>query len=124
MTLIGNARHYGGGIFYVSPDAVLDDGQFEVLIFEGRTFANSVAGAWRLLRGRHRDHPGVTIRAARHITAASLDCLPLETDGEPLMAHLPLTITVAPRALRVLVPAHAPASLFAHPALVAPGDML
>jgi diacylglycerol kinase (ATP) len=114
LTLVGNARRYAGGLFHVSPGAVFDDGLLEVVIFQGRTFADALAGTWRLLRGQHRADPRTLIRPARQVVVTG-PRIPAETDGERLAAPWPLAVAVAPRALRVLVPANAPPGLFQRP---------
>ena len=113
MVLIGNNRIYGGGVFHVSPHSRLDDGLLEMWAFEGRGYGATLAHAWGLRRGRHTDHPRVQHRAGRRFTVNTARPLPAQADGDLLEGLTPLTIEVAPRALRALVPQSAPLDLFA-----------
>jgi diacylglycerol kinase (ATP) len=111
LVLISNSRRYAGGFVTLSPRAYLDDGLFEVWLLPGhgalRT-ARYLTDAWR---GALADHPEVTHLRARQIAIRATPPFPIQTDGERA-GLTPLTITVKPRALRLLVPSTAPRDLF------------
>ncbi|MEV7968741.1 YegS/Rv2252/BmrU family lipid kinase [Sphaerisporangium sp. NPDC088356] len=102
MVAVGNTGSYGGGM-RICPDAVPDDGLLDVL-----TVGRIPKGAFlrtfpRVYRGTHLGHPAVTSRRARTVTLDAPGIVAY-ADGERI-GPLPLTCTVEPGALRVLVPA-------------------
>lgn len=102
MIAIGNASSYGGGM-RVCPDASLVDGLAEVCVVGAMSRLRFVAAFPKVFRGRHVDHPRVTmLRGARVDVEASRPFL-VYADGEPL-GPLPATFTVVPGALEVLAP--------------------
>ncbi len=103
MLAFANAPNYGGGM-RIAPQAQLDDGLLDLVRIRN-------AGRLRLLRCLHRVYSGAHIsmpeveyfRASEaHIEADPP--LPVYADGEPV-AHTPITVSVACRALRVIIPA-------------------
>ena len=110
LALISNCRLYAGGGLTISPEARLDDGYFEVLLFEGRHIAKLYQYGALLKLGR-REYPGMVIVNGRSITVHTTPSMPYQTDGE-LGGHTPLTCELKPGALRILIPASAPSDLF------------
>jgi diacylglycerol kinase (ATP) len=109
--LISNAQLYGG-ILRITPEARLDDGLLDVVIFNGVGPTYTLGHLVRLLGGRHLQDPSVKSMRARRVTVECAKPWPVQLDGDPA-GTTPMTFEVIPRALRVLVPATAPASLFA-----------
>ena len=64
-----------------------------------------------ILGGRHLHDPSVKFMRARRVMVDSRQPWPVQIDGDPI-GTTPMTFQVIPRALRVLVPPTAPASLF------------
>ncbi|MCI0402757.1 MAG: diacylglycerol kinase [Acidobacteria bacterium] len=103
MLAFANAPNYGGGM-RIAPRAELDDGLLDLVRIRN-------AGRLRLLRCLHRVYGGthVSMPEVEYFRAAEARIesdppLPVYADGEPV-AHTPITVTVAPRALRVIIPA-------------------
>ncbi|CAA9468267.1 MAG: Transcription regulator [contains diacylglycerol kinase catalytic domain] [uncultured Rubrobacteraceae bacterium] len=99
---VGNGRFYGGGMI-VAPGSGMDDGTLDVYaIVLGRT--RDLFGIARYLRSgdfvksESVDH----FRTSRVVLETEPD-LPVNVDGE-LVAHTPEEFSVAPNALRVIVP--------------------
>jgi YegS/Rv2252/BmrU family lipid kinase len=111
--MICNSRTYAGGLFTLNPRGVLDDGQMEVWIFRGR-FAPEmlVNGAW-IVAQRHHDQRHIIQLTGSHVTVEASTPQTFHLDGE-LNRATPFTCMLLPRALRLLVPAGAPADLFVH----------
>ena len=114
LILVSNSRRYVGGMLTLSPQALLDDGLFEVWLFPGR-------GVWRMAEylaqaklGDMTQNRHVTKLAGRQITIEATPPFPFQTDGEPA-GTTPLSVEIRPRALHLLVPATAPADLFTQP---------
>ena len=110
LALISNCRLYAGGGLTISPEARLDDGYFEVLLFEGRHITKLFQYGALLKLGR-REYPGMVMVSGRSITVHTTPSMPYQTDGE-LGGHTPLTCELKPGALRILIPASAPSDLF------------
>lgn len=114
LVLISNSRRYAGGIVTLSPEARLDDGLFEVWLFHGRGLprmaGHLVAAKW----GKPAQHDHVTHLQARQISVRATPPFPYQMDGEPV-GMTPFSVQMKPRALRLLVPATAPADLFTTP---------
>lgn len=101
MASIGNGTSYGGGI-PICPAADPSDGELDVTLIRP-------AGRLRLLRllprvykGTHTEIDEVSTFRVRSVRLASPG-VTAYADGDPIGA-LPLTVDVAPRALRVFVP--------------------
>lgn len=102
MLAFANAPNYGGGM-RIAPQALLDDGLLDLVRIRG-------AGRLRLLRCLHRVYSGAhtSLPEVEYFRAAEARIetdppLPVYADGEPV-AHTPITVSVAPRALRVIIP--------------------
>jgi diacylglycerol kinase (ATP) len=102
LIAIGNGSFYGGG-FQIVPPALPDDGCFHVCLVKDVSKIETLRILPRVYRGGHVGHPEVEIFTARRITVKSAVPLRIQADGE-LLGTLPLSVEVAPRALRVLAP--------------------
>lgn len=99
---VANARYFGGGM-KVAPDALLDDGRFDVISIGDLGALKILANAHQLYRGTH-----LNMEQVHHALAARVEARParesaevaLEVDGE-LPGRLPATFEILPRALRV-----------------------
>ena len=109
LALAANAQLYGG-IVRIAPDARIDDGLLDFVVFKGTGFW---ATAWHLMRvffGAHVRDPQVEIYRVPFVSVSGKN-LRVHVDAEPL-GLAPVEIRVRPRALRVLVPKTANTSLF------------
>ncbi|MFD7913322.1 diacylglycerol kinase [Streptomyces sp. NPDC059752] len=99
LVAVGNGSSYGGGM-RICADAVPDDGLFDVTVVGDCSRATLLKVFPQVYKGRHLDHPKVTVHRVRKIAleAAGLSAY---ADGEPLGA-LPVTAECVPRAVRLL----------------------
>jgi diacylglycerol kinase (ATP) len=67
-----------------------------------------------IMLGRHFQDGGLTLVHGRHVTIHTDSSIPAQTDGDRA-GHSPLTCTIQPGALHLLVPNATPASLFSRP---------
>jgi diacylglycerol kinase (ATP) len=105
MTIVANARVFGGG-FRVAPQADLEDGLLDAVSFENMGFTSRVNALVRLLRGTHFAHPRVSAVRARRLVYRFGEPPAYETDGEWNQAKSSeIVIEAVPRALQVLAPA-------------------
>jgi diacylglycerol kinase (ATP) len=115
MVLISNAQLYGG-IVKAAPDAQLDDGWLDISIFKGGSFREALRHMLVvLLRRTAQDADVISLRGQRFRIWAKHPCC-AHVDAEPI-GQTPITIEVAPRALRVIVPYAASPALFVNPSL-------
>jgi diacylglycerol kinase (ATP) len=98
---VANARFFGGGM-KIAPEAVLDDGLFDVVAVGDMSAAEILRNSYRLYLGTH-----LGLRDVRHARARRVAARPegdaevgLEVDGE-LVGRLPATFELLPKALRV-----------------------
>jgi diacylglycerol kinase family enzyme len=99
---VANARYFGGGM-KIAPDALLDDGRFDIITIGDLSALKILTNAPRLYMGTH-----LSIEQVNHALAARIEARParadakvaIEVDGE-LPGRLPATFEVLPRALRV-----------------------
>lgn len=86
LVAIANGRFFGGGM-NVTPGAALDDGLFDVLLYEAPGKLQMVSDFNRIYRGTHVDLPRVAMHRAAWIEVEPADAAPenaavLEIDGE------------------------------------------
>jgi diacylglycerol kinase (ATP) len=111
IMLVANNIQLYGVIFRMAPTAILDDGWLDLYLFQGRSPARTFLHAARLLFNAHVQDPEVDVYRARHIEINTYRPLPVHVDGEAI-GYTPVVIDVVPRALKLMVPSCAPASLF------------
>ena len=112
LALISNVHLYAGGLANLSPDARLDDGMMDLWLFEGDTMGDTVQVAWDLLSGRHSQSERVHHLVFSELTLESESKTYVQVDGDPLDVSEQVSISVLPKALRVLVPQETPHTLF------------
>ena len=104
MVIVANAMRFGGG-FPVAPNALLDDGELEVVTFGDLRFWERLRAMAALMKGCHNALPGIATRRAQQAVLKFQAPPAFETDGEwRQAAHATVTIGVLPRALSVIVP--------------------
>ena len=99
---VGNGRFYGGGLV-VAPDAALDDTALDVYAVEAARLPDLARVASGLKSGRFIEDEGVHYWRTRRVQLITEPSLPVNIDGE-LVASTPKLFSVAPSALRMMVP--------------------
>jgi YegS/Rv2252/BmrU family lipid kinase len=99
-----NSKAYGGGMF-VAPQAELDDGELDVVAL-GQVSKAAFLGRVlpKVFKGTHVDQDYVTVMRGREIHVDADRPFRVYADGDPI-GDVPITVTVRPRCLRVVVPA-------------------
>jgi diacylglycerol kinase (ATP) len=100
--LVGNGRFYGGR-FALFPKARMDDGLLDVCVFEKCGYWDVLRYGQGILRGAHIDLGGVKYFQTDRLVCNAPATTPFELDGEDA-GDAPVTFSVVPRALRVVVP--------------------
>lgn len=104
---VGNVGQYGGGL-RICPLAKVDDGLLDVVSL-GRASIPSVAATFlRSYRGSHLKQANIEFMRGRSVTISANRPLNVYADGE-MVAALPASVEIAPRAVKVLVPPDSPA---------------
>ena len=100
---VSNSGMYGGGMRLV-PEASLDDGLLDVVTTSATSKRRFLAALPKVFKGTHVDEPARSLRTATSVElVATNPAYRLFADGDPI-ATLPCTVTIRPKALRVLLP--------------------
>jgi YegS/Rv2252/BmrU family lipid kinase len=101
---VANGKYFGGGMM-VAPDAVTDDGLFDVVIMGGAPKGQSLGEMKLIYTGEHVKRPHVRVIRGQHVVVAPVaetrgKPVLIETDGEAA-GRLPATFEILPRALNL-----------------------
>ncbi|HYW95974.1 MAG TPA: diacylglycerol kinase family protein [Bacteroidales bacterium] len=97
---IGICKYSGGGMMQV-PDAIADDGQFDLTIIKKMGKIEVLRSLPKLYNGQIKKHPRVQSFIGKNIVISSTRSVYLETDGESL-GHTPLEFEIIPRSVRII----------------------
>ncbi len=86
MVSIGNTNRTGGG-FLITPNALLDDGQFDVAVVRAQSRPALLALLPRAMVGKHTNHPAVTMLQTGQLQILCQAGLPVHMDGEIISEH-------------------------------------
>ena len=100
--LVANCRYLGGGM-KMTPEALPDDGLFDVLLIGNITRTDLALTLPKVYRGTHLPHPKAELLRGAAVTVGAAVPLPVELDGEQ-PGTTPARFEVVPRALRLRVP--------------------
>lgn len=107
--VLGNTRLYGGKV-HLTPGAVIDDGQLDVIAFCPHGFGETLRLARKVAFGRRDDPRIVHLRTPE--LAVETPGLAVQLDGD-YVGETPMTFSADPGALLVSVPAGPLAPIFA-----------
>ena len=101
---IANAQYFGGGM-QIAPNAIPDDGEFDVIVIGGVPKLQAVKDLQLIYTGEHLKLPGVRLVKGRRVVAAPV----AETHGQPVLIEtdgenagkLPATFEILPAALNL-----------------------
>jgi YegS/Rv2252/BmrU family lipid kinase len=99
---IANTSMHGGGML-IAPDAVLDDGQFDVVLIADLPKHRFLRLLPTVFHGAHVEEDEVTILRGSLVELSADRPFTVYADGDPL-AVLPATLRVIPEAIRVMAP--------------------
>lgn len=104
LVAVANERFFGGGMM-IAPDAVPDDGLFDIVILRAASKLKLILDLRLLYGGRHRNHPAITILRGRKVTVEPLgdplaNAALVDIDGES-PGHIPATYEMVAKALKV-----------------------
>ncbi len=113
MIVIGNTRLYGG-VMTFAKRAVADDGVFDVVTMESGGLFYRLSVLARAFFRRAKLGPKARTIRCRTVHIESTPPLPVQVDGD-VIGWLPMTFTIVPSSLSVIVPANSPEDIFSHP---------
>ena len=101
---VANGQYFGGGM-RVAPDALPDDGLFDVVIMGSANKAQALSDLKQIYSGEHLSNPAVRVVRAHKVVAAPIaengaKPVYIETDGESA-GILPATFEILPKALNL-----------------------
>lgn len=102
LIAVGVCRYYGGGMM-ILPEAVFDDGQFDILWGQHLTRTELIGLVAKTYSGRHVGHPKTTMTRGRRIVVESESRVAYHLDGD-VAGDLPVTIEIVPAGLDIVVP--------------------
>lgn len=102
---VANSAAYGGGML-LAPEASLQDGLFDVVLIADEPRWKFLRQLPKVFKGEHVGLPAVRILRARQVEIEADRPFTMYADGDPI-AELPVTVTVLPGAVKVMVPAPA-----------------
>jgi YegS/Rv2252/BmrU family lipid kinase len=102
---IANSKAYGGGMF-IAPDALLDDGAFDIILLAKVSKLRFLANLPKVFKGTHVDNEEVTVLRAAHVEISASRPFEIYADGDHI-ADLPADLRVLERALRIVAPPQA-----------------
>ena len=101
MLIVANARYYGSG-FTVAPEAIMDDGLFNISIFRNFSKRELLKHFWSISRRRYCYSPKIDHFLAKEVEITAKTDLPFHVDGYQV-GRLPLRLRSLQRALSVIV---------------------
>jgi diacylglycerol kinase family enzyme len=105
LVFLFNVPLYGLGIS-IAPEAVPDDGWFDLCVFERPGLPNLIRYLAALVSGCRGQLPDCVHRKVRKVSLSSTPPAPVQLDGDPA-GHLPVNVEILPQTLTLLVPAPA-----------------
>jgi len=102
LVAVANGKFFGGGMM-IAPDAVLDDGRFEIVILRAAGKLGLIRDIRLVYGGQHRNHPAVTILRGSKVTVEPLgegeaNVALVDIDGES-PGRIPAMFEMLPGAL-------------------------
>jgi len=99
---VANSGVFGGGMWLV-PDALLDDGELDVVFTADQPKLAFLRGLRKVFKGTHTAEPGFRVLRGREIEFRADRPFSAYADGDPI-ADLPASVRVVPGALLVIAP--------------------
>lgn len=94
LVVAGNGRFFGGGMC-VAPDAVIDDGYFDIIILRDLSKLDLLMNLPKVYGGKHLGHPRISSMRGKRIEIISGKNALLDIDGEQ-PGHAPVAIELLP----------------------------
>jgi len=99
--IIANGRYFGGGM-KVAPEALLDDGVFDIIIFGNLSKPDLIKSFPLIYDGKHLEHPKLRFYKGSRVRVKSGGKGLIEVDGE-IPGSDDAEFVILPKALKILV---------------------
>lgn len=99
--VVANGQYHGGGM-WVAPDAVIDDGLFQVIVIGDLNLAQVFWNLPKLYNGKILQVKKVRALTGKRVEASSVQRVLLDVDGEQL-AQLPVVVEMVPATLPLIM---------------------
>lgn len=103
LIAIANTKRYGGRA-YIAPNAVPDDGLFDVCIIEYMGAWNLFWNLHKLFNGEHIKLPYVFMYKSKRVIINAPDLFPIHLDGEAIDNCCKIEFNIIPNAIKLIVP--------------------
>lgn len=100
--MVFNLPSYGGGLV-IEPDAIGDDGLFDVITFAGRSILSGLGYVAGIRTGSHLSHRDVQRFRADSVRITSTERVHYQIDGD-YIGPLPIEIAMRPQAIGLILP--------------------
>jgi diacylglycerol kinase (ATP) len=100
--IVANGCWHGGGM-KLAPDALCDDGQFDVVVVGDINKRDFLTTAPKIYKGTYLAHPKVELLRSPSADVDAPELLPIELDGEQV-GTTPARFEIVPAAFRLRVP--------------------
>ena len=100
---ISNGKIYGGR-FKITPEAILDDGLFEICLVEEMGRFKYLSIIPKVFKGTHKSIKGIHFYKAKEVIIQSSEPLLAQVSGEVIEGQKKFTITLLPKSLKLIVP--------------------
>ena len=102
LVTFANSAQFGNGA-RIAPDARIDDGLLDLVVFEERSRLATLFGVHRLFNGTVGRTAGVSMTRVRHASVRAEEPIAFHVDGEPVQGGTILEARIHPGALKVCV---------------------
>lgn len=99
VVVAGNGRFFGGGMC-VAPNAVIDDGYFDIIILRDLSKLDLLMNLPKVYGGKHLGHPRISSMRGKRIEIISGENALLDIDGEQ-PGYAPVDIELLPGAINL-----------------------
>jgi len=99
--IVANGKFFGGGMM-VAPDAVLDDGVFDIIILGNLSKYDIIKSFPLIYKGKHMNHPKLKYYRGSKVKVTSGGKGLIEADGE-IPGRADAVFELMPKALKILI---------------------
>jgi len=103
LVAVANGKYYGGGMM-AAPDAVIDDGLFDICLITNAPKLRMLRLFPRFIKGQHKDLKEVNFYRSQKVHIEACNPMPVNIDGEVYLDNS-VTFEILRNALTVVVPA-------------------
>lgn len=103
LAAVANGKYYGGGML-ASPDAIIDDGLFDICLIEKKRRLAIMTLFPKFMKGQHGKIKGVSFKRGKKVTIESTRPVILNIDGEVSVISR-ADFEIIPKGIKIVIPA-------------------